>query len=103
MSERRRDGDGSNAAANATTRRDGNGSVVGVSSEDADGVGDMSDLFDQLEELEETVDTDAEREQVREAMQAVKEADTSSVFGSSGNAPPCASAGAESAGPWVVS
>jgi uncharacterized membrane protein len=41
----------------------------------------MSDLFDELEELEEIVDSEAEREQVRETMRAAMEADKSRTFG----------------------
>jgi uncharacterized membrane protein len=49
-------------------------------STDTEGIGD---LFDELEELEEIVDSDAERQQVREAMRAAaaSQDDDSAVFG----------------------
>lgn len=42
---------------------------------------DMGDLFDDLEELEATVDTEEERERVRETMQTAMEVQDSPVFG----------------------
>lgn len=42
---------------------------------------DLSDLYDELEELEDLVDSEAERAQVREAMDLAVEVDDSSVFG----------------------
>ncbi len=42
---------------------------------------DVGDAFDELEELEEMVDDPEEREQVREAMRAVADAEESPVFG----------------------
>jgi uncharacterized membrane protein len=57
----------------------GDGGLAGsVDTEDETAMGD---LFDQLEELEELVDSDEEREQVRETMRAAMEADQSPVFG----------------------
>jgi len=54
----------------------------GGASEDVPGEeAGMADLFDQLEELEELVDSEAEREQVRETIRAAMEADQSQVFG----------------------
>ncbi|MEF8853609.1 MAG: DUF2391 family protein [Haloarculaceae archaeon] len=41
----------------------------------------MADLFDQLAELEEAVDSPAEREQVRDAMRAAREVESSGTFG----------------------
>jgi len=45
-----------------------------------DGEG-MGELFDELQELENLVDSDEERRQVREAMQAATEAQDQAVFG----------------------
>ena len=42
---------------------------------------DMSDLFDELTELEAVVDSEAEREQVRETMRTAMEVQESPVFG----------------------
>ena len=42
---------------------------------------DMGDLFDELAELEETVDSEAEREQVRETMRTAMEVQETPVFG----------------------
>lgn len=48
---------------------------------DVDDDPDMGDLFDDLAELEATVDSEAEREQVRETMQTAMEVQESPVFG----------------------
>jgi uncharacterized membrane protein len=72
MSDTRGDGSG---------RRKDRSAARGSTVDAADDDSGMSDLFDELEELEDLVDTEAEREQVRETMRAAMEADTSRTFG----------------------
>jgi len=72
MSDRGKGGTG--AASEADTDR----AEFDGASDDESG---MSDLFDELEELEDLVDSEAEREQVRETMRAAMEADKSRTFG----------------------
>jgi uncharacterized membrane protein len=69
-------GDGENAGRDAFgDGENADGNALG------DGESGMGDLFDELEELEDLVDTEAEREQVRETMRAAMEADQSRTFG----------------------
>lgn len=62
-------------SSGGTTRR------AGPAGFEESGGADMSDLFDELAELEEVVDSDAEREQVRETMRAAMAVDRSRAFG----------------------
>jgi len=62
-------------------RRGGDGDDRTPDSEADEGDPDMGDLFDELAELEETVDSDEERERVRETMRTAMEVQETPVFG----------------------
>lgn len=78
-----RDGGGSRGRGRDDDRADSDSRDRQGDDEFADGDSnpDMGDLYDELEELAETVDSPAEREQVRETMRMARDVQDPDVFG----------------------
>jgi uncharacterized membrane protein len=73
-----RDSDGSDDGSGSAGGTDGSGDPDEWDDEDDP---DMGDLFDELAELEDSVDSEDERERVRETMRMAMEVQDSEVFG----------------------